>query len=598
MRLTNKPLLLSVSGISIVALLVGAFFAFHGNTRAASAKNQTITQAALVGSTSFSAQPSATTSGASTTNEFAPDVGEEIPRSGSIVHVSASNVPNPTGNNVVSDATAPGFSGLTHMDQHQADNGNQWSLEPPDQGLCVGGNYVVESVNDAVAAYDKTGAMQGGVMSLNKFFQMPSAIVRATATTPAVFGPFVSDPKCYFDVDTNRWFLTVLEIDTNPSTGAFGPRAYTYIAVSQTASPLGKWSIYRIDATDDGQNGTPSHPNCPCLGDQPLIGADANGFYVSTNEFGFATGFNGAQLYAMSKKGLESGKTTTVVHIDASQNLISAGGLSYSIQPATAPAGQYETANGGTEYFLSALDFNAQLDNRVAVWALTNTSSLTTSSPALSLSDVVIGSETYGQPPDAQQKNGPMPLGAAVHNPLELLAGNDDRMNQVVFADGKLWSAVNSVVQTPNSPTRVGAAYFIVSPSDASGTLSASMANQGYVSVNGENVLFPSIGVNAKGQGVMTFTLVGPGYYPSAAYAKIDATNGAGDVHIAAAGAGPEDGFTGYRAFGGGGTARWGDYSAAVADADGSIWFAIEYIPNAPRTLYANWGTFVGHVQP
>jgi len=298
----------------------------------------------------------------------------------------------------------------------------------------------------------------------------------------------------------------------------------------------------------------------------------------------------------------QSWKTTlqrfSFVHLDASQALAPYGGLSYSLQPATAPGSNYESANNGTEYFLSALDFNATLDNRVAVWALTNTASLNTDSPSVGLNSVVIGSEVYGQPPDAVQKNGPIPFATAVHSPEELLAGNDDRMNQVVFADGNLWSGLNTVVQTPNGPTRVGIAWFIVKPSDPSGTLSASMTNQGYVSVNQQNVLYPSIGVNSSGKGVMTFTLVGPDYYPSAAYATIDATNGAGDVHIAAAGYVPDDGFTGYRAFGGRGTGRWGDYSAAVADENGTIWMAAEYIPNAPRTLYANWGTYVMSVQP
>ncbi|HLZ47101.1 MAG TPA: hypothetical protein VKR80_00445, partial [Candidatus Limnocylindria bacterium] len=121
----------------------------------------------------------------------------------------------------------------------------------------------------------------------------------------------------------------------------------------------------------------------------------------------------------------------------------------------------------------------------------------------------------------------------------------------------------------------------------------------GYVAVNQESVLFPSIGVNAAGGAVMTFTLVGPDYYPSAGYAVIGA-NGAGDVHILGAGAGPEDGFTGYPAVDPSfsRTARWGDYSAAVAAADGSIWTAVEYIPIAPRAFFANWGTFIGNVIP
>ena len=90
------------------------------------------------------------------------------------------------------------------------------------------------------------------------------------------------------------------------------------IAVSQTNDPTGLWNIYKIDTTDDGTLGTPSHPNCPCLGDQPLIGADANGFYVTTNEFPlFLNGFNGAQVYALDKFALASGSLPAVVTINA-----------------------------------------------------------------------------------------------------------------------------------------------------------------------------------------------------------------------------------------------------------------------------------------
>jgi hypothetical protein len=136
------------------------------------------------------------------------------------------------------------------------------------------------------------------------------------------------------------------------------------------------------------------------------------------------------------------------------------------------------------------------------------------------------------------------------------------------------------------------------------------MVKQGYVSAANNNVLFPSIGVNAFGQGVMTFTLSGPDYYPTAAYVTVNAITGAGNIHVASAGVGPADGFTGYVAEGGNGVQRWGDYSAAVADTDGSIWFAIEYIAQSctlaqwsvdstcggTRTQLANWSTFVGHV--
>ena len=52
------------------------------------------------------------------------------------------------------------------------------------------------------------------------------------------------------------------------------------------------------------------------LGDQPLIGADLNGFYVTTNEFPIVgDGFNGAQIYAISKTALETSSSPAVVHL-------------------------------------------------------------------------------------------------------------------------------------------------------------------------------------------------------------------------------------------------------------------------------------------
>jgi hypothetical protein len=42
------------------------------------------------------------------------------------------------------------FNGLNHRDQRLANGGNQFSLEPPDQGLCVGNGYVVEAINSVL----------------------------------------------------------------------------------------------------------------------------------------------------------------------------------------------------------------------------------------------------------------------------------------------------------------------------------------------------------------------------------------------------------------------------------------------------------------
>ncbi len=71
-----------------------------------------------------------------------------------------------------------------------------------------------------------------------------------------------------------------------------------------------------------------------------------------------------------------------------------------------------------------------------------------------------------------------------------------------------------------------------------------------------------------------------------------------GPIHISGPGVLPEDGFTGYKTVFGSptpGVARWGDYSAAVF-ADGAVWMGNEFIPGTPRTVNANWGTFLSRL--
>lgn len=504
-------------------------------------------------------------------------------------------IPAPPGRDIVAPGSNFfGFTGITQADQRTAGTGvyanTQFSLEPPDQGLCVGNGLVMETVNNALAIYDRSGTLVGGPTSLSQFYGLAPEIVRAK---PLKFGPFLSDPRCRFDRDTQRWFVTELEFDVDPVTGAFGNRASQLIAVSQTADPTGAYSVLSFDTTDL------DHPGCPCFGDQPLLGFDANGLYITTNEFPLnGPGFNGAQVYALSKRALAAGVLPTVVHINAGALPAPDGGSWYTIQPATSPTARDEENEDdgdkrGTEYFLSALDFLNAGDNRVAAWALTNTRSLAAAAPNVALQNVVLPSTAYYPPLPAEQKAGPIPLGNLVKGTLEFLNTNDDRMQQVVYAGGRLWAGVNTGLDTGS---KTGIAYFVVKPHlSEDDTLTARQIGGGYVAAKGENLLFPSIGVNATGQAVMACTLSGPDYFPSAAYTVL--TGRFSSIRLAAAGTAPEDGFTGYAAFGGTGVARWGDYSAAVADADGSIWFAAEYIADKPRTLLANWATFIGTVR-
>src|SRR5205085_3123915 len=75
------------------------------------------------------------------------------------------------------------FDGLNHRQQRLANGGNQFSVEPPDQGLCAGNGFVMESVNDVLQVYSTSGTplLNGGAaVDLNTFYGYAAAINRTT----------------------------------------------------------------------------------------------------------------------------------------------------------------------------------------------------------------------------------------------------------------------------------------------------------------------------------------------------------------------------------------------------------------------------------
>jgi len=146
------------------------------------------------------------------------------------------------------------IDGLNHRDQRTANGGNQFSLEPPDQGLCVGNGFVLETVNDVLRVFDQAGNPLTGVTDQNTFYGYPPAINRITGR----FGPFITDPSCLFDTFTRRWFHVVLTLEVDPVSGAFLGPNHLDIAVSMTSNPTGQWAIYRLPVQDDGTQGTPT----------------------------------------------------------------------------------------------------------------------------------------------------------------------------------------------------------------------------------------------------------------------------------------------------------------------------------------------------
>ena len=544
-----------------------------------------------------------------------------------------------------------GFEGLNHYQQRYARSGNQFSIEPPDQALCVGNGYELEAVNDVLNVFNASGQsvlpdntatnIVGGfprnvnhAVDLNSFYGYPPAVNRSTG----IRGPEITDPTCIYDAATQRFFLLVLTLETVPTTGAFTHVNHLDLAVSQSANPTGSWNIYRIDVTNDGTNAGGVNPG-PYLGDYPHIGADANGIYLTTNAYPWNTnGFAGAQIYALSKAQLAAGSpNVNLVHIDTfgTVNAPSDAGSTqpgFTVWPAHSPGtSSYDSHAGGTEYLLSSNAADeatnpvtgtggSHVSNQLITWALTNTSSLNSATPNLHLSNRILSSNTYAVPPKQRQPGSgtapgtDTPQGYCINDTTtSTIAGvgcwrllfnsepahnevistpdsNDTRMQQVMYANGKIWGALDTALNPSGTGQRAGIAWFIVKPDTSSGSLSAKMALQGYLGAVGSDFTYPTIGVTASGRGVMGFTYTGDSAYPSAAYAPIDALVGTGPWAVVPGGAGQADadGFSSYKSqVGNPPRTRWGDYGAAAVDGN-HVWIASEYI--AHSCDYPTWG--------
>lgn len=480
--------------------------------------------------------------------------------------------------------TAFGFNGLTHAEQRDANQGNQFSVEPPSPAIAVGNGYILEGVNNAIQVYNMSGAaLLPAVLSSNEVFGLPPAINQATGAN----GPFPTDMRVFFDSTISRWFILQRTQD-NDINGAPLATSHLYLAVSKTSDPTGVYNNYVMDTTNNN-----NFFGCPCFSDYLQVGSDQYGFYITADEYNvFYPFFVDATILAISKSSLAAGAAAPVA---VQFTLPFATGYEFAIQPAsTPPSASNFVASGGVEFFVSS-QARFAIDNNLAVWAMTNTSTLLTANPNLQLLRINIPTQTYSFPDVASQKPGPIPYGASLTPPgvLEVLDGSDDRVLSVCYSGGRLYVALATAVLDDGGHQRIGAAYFILSPTLRASILAAPVLRQGYVHANGNHLLRPSFAVNPQGLGSMVFTLVGPDYYPSAAFVPISLSSTSSTIQVAARGFGPEDGFSGYLDPGLPGIARWGDYSGAVVAPDGSIWMVTEYIPNAFRTPKANWGTYV-----
>jgi len=470
-----------------------------------------------------------------------------------------------------------GFTGITAGDDARV---NGFELEPPDQGLAVHDNVVAEINNVLLQFFNSDGALLTNPIAASAFFLAESAFD-------------LTDPQAFFDPKSKRWFFDIVL-----SQGSFQGFA---LAVSKTSDPLGEYFIYHIRAFSDDLSGC---HGVDCFPDYPKAGYNADAFFITADLFRIDT-FTGTSVYVLPKKKLEAGADLTYVRFDRADDFV--------VQPSVpAPGEPFATANGGTEYLLTAR--NIQDDsNNVRVIAIYNTSQIVSSPGSLQQISVDVAAEPYGPTVPSTQPNVIGPRCAFAGLPAPRLDGLDPVFQATIQkAGGNLYGVLPLGAKDGNGLDRDVLAWFILKPTLTSApSLTANIVAQGYVvPPNGYSVSFPAFAVNKAGVGVIGMSITNPdpnvaGGFPSAGFIQFSGFP-RGNIIVTGQGATSDDGFTGcprdHPPPGFVGVGRWGDYGAATVDAaTGFYYVANEYIPDPtefPRGVATNWGTFITRLEP
>ncbi len=466
---------------------------------------------------------------------------------------------------------ATGVRGLNAVDSASLSTNPLGDIEPPDQGLCAGNGFVVETNNI------------GEILIFNTALQRQSAPIPLDTVMGLTKLGFSSggDPSCVYDsANGGHWFFTEIvsassEQNGGTFAGCFAGVANACsegIAVTDGNNPFGPYHVYFSQA--DYNPAEPGYPSL--LNDFAKISVTRDAFMMFYDEFplvgslpGIGGGFfNGAQEFAFRKSALEQGlpvllgngnpnPAVTVAienmgHITtpdgtcARDKVLHQGGITcwVAVIPAQPVAGRFDNSHGGTGFMVGSLDFYGFLplatsgDNRIAAWAWTGLSALNSNGCASCSSAIRFtgqlfsGVNRYYDPETANfggilapQRTGPTPLadacsvlpGTTGPCPESGLTTNGDNLTQVSQAQGELWAATSTqLAQTytrANAEIHMGAVYWVVGTRSFDTTGKFTLTSQGYVTPKHEDLSMPAMAAtpSSGGRAIMLFTLTGNG---------------------------------------------------------------------------------------
>ncbi|MEM7454566.1 MAG: dockerin type I domain-containing protein [Planctomycetota bacterium] len=353
----------------------------------------------------------------------------------------------------------------------------------PDTDIAVGPRHIVHVTNRQIAFLNRIPDAEGDRL----FFQQNLKDFLPQTEPPSganSSGGVINDPRVIYDHHSGRFVITCIEVGQPP-----GPRRvdfHLHVAVSETADPHGVWHQIRFDNTYAVANEA-SH-----LGDQPELGFDENGWYLSILVAGFGCeklgieGFYGTAFYAIEKADFLDPADTSVR-------------VNQIVRPGIVNARVAQSFGSNAAPFAVGLRpdeaDSTLLEDKVTVLAFENPFSETPGDPVngFKLIESDLGSIELVDAYELRMDDVPNGTGA-----FSIQAGGVqvNQVQRVVFRDGSLWACY--VINSDEDRAAVRWYEFDVGNWPTSGP-EPSVIQTGDIAPAQAHATFPSLAVNAEG---------------------------------------------------------------------------------------------------
>jgi hypothetical protein len=445
---------------------------------------------------------------------------------------------------------------------------------PPDSALAVGPFQVLAVVNTQIKVFQKNGAQLSSATEATFF----SGVGQPASDA-------ISDPRAFYDTDLNRfWIVTMSEHDSTATDPVNRSTLLVALSNSNDASDLvNGWSRFAMDITVE-PNGNPPDTS-PKWCDYPMLGVAPDFIFISCNMFEFpqaSNDFEVAKVRILSKAQFVNNQCCSWTFFQGFPE----GNLS-SAAMTVQPAHEYGATAADGEWMVDA-ESCPTCGATLTVWHLTHDSS------GWSLNNRGIDVGNFPDPNQAQQPGGPNNIDTG-----------DTRALFAFWKDGHL--STGQTIQCGNA--NACAAYTEV---DVSGGLSSMGLRNDFAiggGSDGNDRYYPAVDVNAAGDKTMVYSLSGPTTFISTDSISIphdltcvtamcfnppESIVAAGSAEYQQFGCSPQNPSICTT------VNRWGDYSSAAADPDGTgIWVHSEFAgqPSSAVKGSASWSMIVGLTQ-